>query len=283
MKVGIIGLGLMGGSFGRTLVRLGHEVYGKDISEETLFKAEMIKAISDRLDIINAKELDVLVVAVNPSVFKSALSEFLPSLKDGCCVIDFCGTKERTTSEMQELSKLYPNLDFIGGHPMAGREFSGIDHATATLFNKASMIFVPVKADIFALDKWKKFFLSVGFAEVVVTTAENHDRMIAFTSQLCHVVSNAFIKSPTAKEHFGYSAGSYKDMTRVARLSPEMWAELMIDDREYLSFELDTFIDSLQKYSSALKSGDKQALKELLKEGNDRKLSIDLKGGNKNV
>ena len=133
--------------------------------------------------------------------------------------------------------------------------------------------------DVFALDRVKKFFLSVGFSEVVITSADNHDAMIAYTSQLCHVVSNAFIKNKTAENHFGYSAGSYKDLTRVARLNPDMWTELMFDNGDKLLSELSEYIDNLTKYRDALAAGDRAAFKELLSEGNSRKLAIDTKSG----
>ena len=275
MKIGIIGLGLIGASFGRAAVKAGHKVFGLDADENVLVKAEMIKAADGILNEKNAGEIDLLVSAVYPSAFESAVKPFLPLLKDGAVVMDFSGIKRGVVAAMREFAERYPALDFIGGHPMAGREFSGIDRSTTTLFNKASMIFVPVRADIFALDRLKSFFISMGFGEVVITTAENHDRMIAFTSQLCHVVSNAFIKSPTAKEHFGYSAGSYKDLTRVARLNPEMWAELMIKNGDYLGEEVRTLIENLEKYLSAIEKGDKQTLKKLLKEGSDIKISLD--------
>ena len=121
----------------------------------------------------------------------------------------------------------------------------------------------------------KKFYLSLGFKEVIITDAENHDKMIAYTSQLCHIVSNTYIKNKTASEHFGYSAGSYKDLTRVARLDPNMWSELMYDNADYLRNELDELILNLQDFSKALHNKDKETLRSLLKEGNDRKLSID--------
>ena len=158
---------------------------------------------------------------------------------------------------------------------MAGREFSGIDHAVSTLFEKSSMLLVPVSTDIFAEEKLKAFFLSIGFGEVVFTTAEKHDEIISFTSQLCHIVSNAFIKSPTAQVHHGFSAGSYRDLTRVARLSPAMWSQLMTDNKDMLSAELKTLIGNLQKYADALDKGDEEELKSLLSEGNELKLSID--------
>lgn len=276
MKIGIIGLGLIGGSFGRTAVKAGHEVFGEDRQEAVLIKAEMLCAITGRLSEASSKNLDLLISAVNPSDFESSVEKYLPHLKSGAVVMDFCGTKRGVVSAMKRLSDKYGDLVFIGGHPMAGREFSGIEHSSATLFHKASMILVPVKADIFALDEIKKLFLSLGFGEAVITTAENHDRMIAFTSQECHVVSNAFVKSPRAKEHFGYSAGSYKDMTRVARLSPAMWTELMLENADYLAEELDILVENLQKYSAAIKRGDKKELFDLLAEGNEIKLAIDV-------
>ncbi len=276
MKIGIIGLGLMGGSLGKTLKRLGgYEVYGYDISETTMLKADMLGAINGVLDENTAKDIDMLIVSLYPSCFLSSIERFLPVLKDGAIVTDFCGIKRQTVAEMKVLAKKYPNLIFIGGHPMAGREFSGIDRSVATLFDKASMILTNVNADIFVLEEVKNFYLSLGFAEVVITSPEYHDRAIAFTSQLCHIVSNAFIKNEIASEHFGYSAGSYKDLTRVARLNPEMWAELMAMNKDNLTKELDELIGNLEKYSKALKQSDKAELKKLLAEGNERKLMID--------
>ena len=281
MNVGIIGLGLMGGSFARLLIKNGHGVYAVDKSEAVMKKGELMKAYNYRLTEDNADKLDMLIAAVLPSAFKSAVEIYLPRLKDGAVVTDFCGTKGKVVSVMQGFAKKYPSLVFAGGHPMAGREFSGIEHSSINLFDKASMIIVPVSADIYALENIKKFFLSLGFGSVVFTSAENHDKMIAFTSQLCHIVSNAFVKNEIASEHFGYSAGSYKDMTRVARLDPEMWAELMTENSSKLCGELSELIGNLIKYRDALSSGDKSALKELLREGNERKLSVDFDKNNR--
>ena len=276
MKIGIIGLGLMGGSLAKTLKKLGgYEVFGYDIDETTMLKADMLGAINGELTVDTAKDLDMLIVSLYPSGFVSSIERFLPVLKDGAIITDFCGIKRQTMADMRELAKKYPNLVFIGGHPMAGREFSGIDRSVSTLFEKASMILTNVNADIFVLEEVKNFYLSLGFGEVVITTPEYHDRAIAFTSQLCHIVSNAFIKNEIASEHFGYSAGSYKDLTRVARLNPEMWAELMTMNKDNLSKELDELIVNLTKYSVALKQGNKAELKRLLAEGNERKLLID--------
>ncbi len=283
MKIGIIGLGLIGGSFGRTLVKkTEHKVYGYDISDSVMQKAEMLNALHERLTVDNAGELDMLIVSVYPDYFASAIEKFLPYLKKGAIVSDFSGVKGTIISQMKKYQALYPDLTFIGGHPMAGREFSGIERSVTTLLDKAFMILVPINADIFTLSTVKNFYKEIGFLDVVITTAENHDEMIAYTSQLCHIVSNAFIKNETAEKHLGYSAGSYKDLTRVARLNPEMWSGLMISNKDKLKKELDEFICNLQKYSSALENGSRAELEVLLKEGNDRKLAIDSRSNKEN-
>ena len=283
MNIGLIGLGLIGGSFGRTLTKkTSHKVFGYDINESVMVKAEMINVFHEKLTKENAGCLDMLIVSIYPEGFASAVEEFLPYLKKGAVVTDFCGVKGIIVDKMKEYAIKYPSLVFIGGHPMAGREFSGVEHSVTTLFDKASMILVNVNADIFSLSNVKNFYKEVGFADVVITTSENHDEMIAYTSQLCHVVSNAFIKNKTAEKHLGYSAGSYKDLTRVARLNPEMWSGLMTLNKERLVLELDELIENLKKYSNALKSGDREGLENLLKEGNERKLSIDSRSNKNN-
>lgn len=274
-KVGIVGLGLMGASFGRVLVKNGYEVYGADKSDAVMRKALLAKAYTEPLTKENAGELDLLVVAIFPRDFEAAAREYLPYLKAGAILTDFCGNKRVVTAAMARLRAERADLVYIGGHPMAGREYAGVEHSSVRLFDGASMILVPVTEDLFVLSELKKFYLSLGFAEVVVTTAEKHDEMIAYTSQLCHVVSNAFIKSETAKTHGGYSAGSYRDLTRVARLNPDMWAELMTDNRDRLKKELDGLIAALSRYSDALGAGDEEALRALLAEGDRIKREID--------
>ncbi|MBQ7348742.1 MAG: prephenate dehydrogenase [Clostridia bacterium] len=277
MNIGIVGLGLIGGSFGRTVVKTGkHTVYGFDVSEEVMLKGEMMRAYNKTLSPNNAKELDMLIIATRPEVFDEVVNNYLPQLKDGATVTDFCGTKRDIVALMEKYAAKYPSLNFVGGHPMADRELSGIEHSKANLFDKASMILVPVKTDIFVLEGIKAFYLSLGFSEVVITDAENHDSMIAFTSQLCHIVSNAFIKNKTAKKHFGYSAGSYKDLTRVARLDANMWTGLMMLNKDKLIPELSELIENLNSYKLALEKADEQGLKKLLSDGNERKIKIDI-------
>ena len=172
----------------------------------------------------------------------------------------------------KELSKKYPSLEFISTHPMAGREFSGVAHSTTTLFDKASMILVPVKANLSTIAMLKNYSLLLGFGRVVMSTPNEHDEIIAFTSQLAHLVSSSYIKSERASKFFGFSAGSFKDMTRVARLSPEMWAQLTLDNSDFLVEELDSFIKHLNEYKTALENKDYNSMKNLLADGNEKKL-----------
>lgn len=274
-SVGIVGLGLMGASFGRLLVQKGYKVFGADRDPAVMQKALLANAYTEPLTDKTAGETDLLVIAIFPRDFKAAAERYLPYMKKGAILSDFCGNKRIVTGAMKALAATYPDIVYCGGHPMAGREYSGVNHSSVRLFDNASMILVPVTEDLFVLSELKKFYLSLGFGEVVVTTPEKHDKMIAYTSQLCHVVSNAFIKSDSAREHGGYSAGSYRDLTRVARLDPVMWSELMEDNRDYLTKELDFLIASLSKYRDALARGDEGALRALLAEGDKIKREID--------
>lgn len=268
MKIGIVGMGLMGGSFGRMLLKnTDHAVYGDDRSEEVLKKALLLNAMHERLTPARAGELDLLVVSVYPRGFEEAVRRYLPCLKEGALVMDFCGIKRPVMDAMKRLSESYPALHFVGGHPMAGREFWGISHAVANLFDRASMLLVPVAIPLESLADLKRFFLSLGFLRVVVTTAEIHDETIALTSQLAHVLSSAYVKSPRAGGYVGYSAGSFRDMTRVAKLNPDMWTELMTDNADYLIEELDGLTARLSEYRNALAARDEAALKSLLQEG----------------
>ncbi len=273
MKVGIVGLGLIGGSLGRAIVsKTKDEVYAFDISDSAMTTGRLLNAYHYPLTQDKISELDVIFFSLYPSALERTLEEYAPKLKKGCLVVDCCGNKRRVTAQMKELAKKYPHLEFIGAHPMAGREFSGVAHSTNTLFDRASMILVPVKAEIGRIAWLKEYSLSLGFGSVEITTAEKHDEIIAFTSQLAHLVSSAYIKSDRATEYMGFSAGSFRDMTRVAKLSPEMWAELTMDNADFLVEELDSFIKHLSEYKTALNNKDFVEMKKLLADGNERKI-----------
>ena len=273
MKIAIIGLGLIGGSLGRTIVsKTKDEVYAFDVSKKAMIDGKLLSAYHHELNEDNLKQMDMVFFSLYPRALEKALNEYCPKLKDGCLVCDCCGNKRKVVSQMKDLAEKYPKLDFISTHPMAGREFSGVNHSMATLFDRASMILVPVKADIKRVATFKEYCLNLGFGTVVITTAEKHDEIIAFTSQLAHLVSSSYIKSPTAVQFMGFSAGSFRDMTRVARLSPDMWAELTVDNADYLVGEIDNIVNSLNEYKTALAQRDTEKVKSLLADGNEKKL-----------
>lgn len=273
MKIGIVGLGLIGGSLGRAIVSKTQDlVYAFDISKRAMLDGRLLSAYHEQLTEQNVGQIDMLFLSLYPKALEQALNEYCPKLKDGCIVLDCCGNKRKVVKQMQDLSKKHPNLEFISTHPMAGREFSGVTHSTATLFDRASMILVPVKAQLKTIAKVKKYSLNLGFGSVVMSTPEKHDEIIAFTSQLAHLVSSSYIKSQTAEQFMGFSAGSFRDMTRVARLSPEMWSQLTVDNSDFLVTEIDRLILHLNQYKDALKEKDIDKMKELLADGNEKKL-----------
>ena len=276
MNIGIIGLGLIGGSLGRAISsKTDNKVYGLALHESTMQKAELCKAIHARLTKENAKELDMLIITLYPQAIQEALDEWVPYLKKGCIVVDCGGTKRDICKKMLQMHKDFPDIIFMGGHPMAGREFSGFSHSQASLFEKSTMLIVPIKTPIEALVKMKEFAQSIGFEGLVITTPEEHDEMISFTSQLAHIVSSSYIKNPLATTHYGFSAGSFRDMTRVARLNPQMWTELMFNNSDYLVEQISVIIKNLEDYKDALANKDEEKLTRLLQEGSDIKEKVE--------
>lgn len=276
MNIGIIGLGLIGGSLARSIVKnTNHIVYGYDINIDVMKKAEMLNAYHYALGDDEYSKLDMLILALNPSIECEVLKNIVSKLSDGCIVVDCAGNKRNIVATMKELQNKFSNIFFIGGHPMAGKENSGIKYSSPLLFNNASMILTPVTMDIVKMSLVKELFLQLGFKEVVLTDAENHDKMIAFTSQLAHIISSAYVLNPNADKHKGYSAGSFKDMTRVAKLNPDMWTELLMQNRDNLINEIATIVQTLIKYQDALKNENTELLHTLLASGNERKINLD--------
>ncbi len=276
MNIGIIGMGLIGGSLGRSIIkRTDHMVFGFDNDERSMQKALLMDACHHILEEDNFPELDILIIALYPRAVESYIDLYHDKLKPGCVVMDCGGIKRQVVSMMREKADKYEHLRFIGAHPMAGREYCGIEHSSVNLFEKASVLLCPVNPEIEILTTIKHFFMEVGFAGVLITTPEKHDSMIAYTSQLAHVLSNAYVKNPAAPGHYGFSAGSFRDLTRVARLNPVMWSELMMDNRDNLIKEIDLLLGNISKYRDALENRDETALDRLLAEGSALKIDID--------
>ncbi len=280
MTVGIVGLGLIGGSLAKSLkAKTKHTVLGCDVGDGVCRYAQMIGCIDGELTAETLPQCDVVLLAVYPGATVQYLRENAPRIAKDTIVIDCGGVKRNICETCYPIAKEH-GFVFIGGHPMAGLHRSGLKYATDTLYDGASMILTPeTTGDISLMERVTEFLRSVGFGSITVTTPERHDEIIAFTSQLAHVVSNAYVKSPRAQVHRGFSAGSYKDLTRVAQLNDAMWTELFLENRDNLLCEIDTLIASLSEYREALLQQDEEALRALLRDGSDRKERIDFGDG----
>ena len=276
MTVGIVGLGLIGGSLARAYKESGEAtVYGLDRNESVQEFAIMAGAIDGALNDETLPLCDLVLLAVYPGACIDYFRDNAEKFSKNTLIMDCGGTKTVVCQAIFPIAKEH-GLTFVGGHPMAGSHNSGFKYSRGNLFRGAPMVIVPpAYDDILLLDRVKKLLAPVGFGRFSVTTAEKHDEMIAFTSQLAHVVSNAYIKSPTASSHKGFSAGSYKDLTRVAWLDPNMWSELFLENKEHLLFELDTIIASLSEYRKAIAEDDHPRLISLLDDGRKRKEEVD--------
>jgi prephenate dehydrogenase len=274
-RVGIVGLGLIGGSLAKAYKRTaGISVFGSDRDKSIVEFAKLAEAIDGELTDEILSSCDCIFL----SIFPQGVIDWVESKKNflrGTTVIDCAGTKGRICKKLFPLAKEF-GFTFVGGHPMAGKHRSGFKFSAEDLFDGQPMVIVPPANDSIQLfEDIKTLLAPLGFGRISVATAAEHDEIIAFASQMPHVISNAFVKSPTAPRHVGYSAGSYNDLSRVARLDPDMWTELFLENKEYLLSEFDNFIDAMKKYRDALQSGDAAKLNELLSEGSRIKREVD--------
>ena len=276
MTIGIIGLGLIGGSLAMSIRKhTEHTVLGYDIDRETLLRAKATEAIHDVLDADELPRCDIVLVALYPDQCVQVIREHADDFGTQALVIDCAGVKRYVCDHVAPIAA-EREWTFIGGHPMAGREFSGFASARPDLFENASMILCPAAdVKIEAREAAKRFFLESGFKLVRFCAPEAHDQMIAYTSQLAHIVSGAYVKNPLAARHKGFSAGSFLDMTRVARLNENMWTELFLENEDLLLPAVDDLILRLNEYRRALASGDAEALRPVLREGRLAKEALD--------
>ena len=275
MKVGILGLGLIGGSLARAYALEGHTVYAIQRNESMLSFAMLAGAVHGKLNEETIPQCDLILLAIYPDGSASWLEKNAHLVSKDALVMDCCGIKREICQRCFPLAEQC-GFTFVGGHPMAGSQFSGFKYSRATLFKGQPMVLVPPVFDnMQLLDRVQQALKPCQFGSFSVTTAEDHDRMIAFTSQMPHILSNAFIKSPTALNHKGFSAGSYRDLTRVAWLNAQMWAELFMENKDNVLFELDYYIQSLSAYRNAIAADDLGTLTALLEEGKKRKEEVD--------
>lgn len=275
MRIGIVGLGLIGGSFAKAYHSAGWEVLGHDTDASVLSFAQLADAVNAPLTAENIGSCDLVLVCVRPEAAIEYLRAAAPHIGAHPLVIDCCGTKRVVCEACFPLAQEF-GFTYLGGHPMAGTQYSGFGHARANLYHNAPMVIVPPDFDsIELLTRVKELLAPAGFGRYSVTTAALHDKMIAFTSQMAHLVSNAYIKSPTAGMHKGFSAGSYKDLTRVAWMNAPMWSELFLENSDFMLRELDCLVENLLQYRAALAAGDGETLTALLEDGKRRKEEID--------
>ncbi|MCL1949856.1 MAG: prephenate dehydrogenase [Turicibacter sp.] len=276
MNIGIVGLGLIGGSVAKAYKReTGMNVWGTDPSKTTMDFALLAEAIDGELTDAKIGDCDCIILAAYPQAVIDWVNANAHKISEATLVVDCSGTKEKICEALFPVASEH-GFTFVGGHPMAGTHNSGFKYSREDLFDGATMVIVPPTFEDASLYKRIETLLApIGFGEISFTTAAKHDAMIAFTSQMPHLISNGFIKSPTAKAHKGFSAGSYKDLTRVAWLNPSMWSELFLENRDYLLQELEYFESAIHAYKEAIEAGDKVKLAQLLEDGKQAKREVD--------
>ncbi len=270
----IVGLGLIGGSIAKALRTFTpHRVLAMDQDPEALDLAMACGAIERPGYVEDLPQVDVLWLCLYPQAAVEFARKYGAALREDCIVSDACGIKNAVCPQLMELSREL-GFVFVGGHPMAGKERSGFESSEATLFRGASYLLVPCGAPDWAKDTMKELAMDMGFGRVVETTPEHHDEMIAYTSQLPHALACAYVLSPRCPQHKGFSAGSYRDVSRVARINETLWTELFLDNREALSRELSTLIENLSSIQSTLDREDGEALRALLRKGRQVKEAL---------
>ncbi len=274
MNVLVVGLGLIGASLAKALKKnTNHHVIGWNRTGTVTMRAieEGVIDETGELDEIIPKA-DVTIINFYPKAIVPFIKEHKHLFKKNSIVTDSCGIK---TKICRELEKEDFDFYFIGAHPMAGREVSGYDNSLDNLFDNASFICTPTdNIPRNKTDALVGLAQDIGFARTVVTTPEHHDEMIAFTSQIAHVLACSYVLSPLAPNHAGYSAGSYRDVSRVARINADMWTELFIDNKEPLVREIDDLVSNLMKFKYSIVNGDEQSLHDLMEKGNRIKEEI---------
>ncbi|NMA43378.1 MAG: prephenate dehydrogenase [Oligosphaeraceae bacterium] len=268
MKIAIVGLGLIGGSLAKAAKQHGEYcVYGLDIDPAVCRQAQHLQAIDREGQTDDLQNCELVILALHPLAAEEWLRQNADKLRQGSLLVDCCGTKRRICELGFSLAQRY-GFYFIGGHPMAGIERSGFEASNADLFKRAAMILTPEeKCPTEVLEFAKNFFLGLGFNRITVTNAKDHDRIIALTSQLAHVVSSSYLRSPTAAQHEGYSAGSFRDMTRVAWLHEGMWTELFLQNSDFLCSEIELLIANLRCFQELISQQQEEQLRQHLKEG----------------
>ena len=267
-NIAIIGLGLIGGSLAKAITeRTGYHVMARNRTRGTLLQAIDEGAVHEELTDGNIGQADMIILGLYPEEAVEYMESIGDRIKKGALVIDVSGIKRYICQKMPPIAAKY-GFVFVGTHPMAGKEKGGFSNSEAGLFKGASFIITPTDDSSAEQVEWlKQFSADLGFGMHVVCSPEEHDRMIAFTSQLPHVLANAYVQSPQCLNHKGFSAGSYRDVSRVARLNEHLWAELFLQNADALTQELDLLIKNITEMCDAIKADDRETLEKILGRG----------------
>ncbi|MBR0025748.1 MAG: prephenate dehydrogenase [Clostridia bacterium] len=273
MKIGIVGLGLIGGSMAKAIKkRTEHTVLATDIDNSVMCRARLEEAIHGELTEEELPTCDFVILALYPKAIVEYVKNHAHLLPKDGIVMDVGGIKRDVLNGVKPYADEH-GFTFVGAHPMAGVANSGFAYSKDTMFVHASMILTPYPGtSLQVLDRIHRLCVELGFSRNPVITAEEHDKMISYTSQLAHVVSSAYVRDPLALEHKGYSAGSFRDMTRVAKLNAGMWTELFFENKDFLADQIDALADRMKEYSAALRNDSKEDMMRLLEEGTEYKL-----------
>lgn len=268
MNIAVIGLGLIGGSMCKCLKKhTFHHIMGLDSDKETIRKALEQNSIDEEITPDELPKANLTIICLYPEAICEFVKKYAYKFRKGSIVIDTCGVKKAVVDSCTPVLEENGVL-FVGTHPMAGREFSGFDYSTDNLFDNASFIITPTEnTPQIAIDLLSTLAGSIGFSKVVVSTPEKHDQVIAYTSQLAHVVSNAYVKSPSVLDFNGFSAGSFMDLTRVAKLNEDMWTSLFMCNKDALLNEINQILKSITQYRDAIEKNDYNELRQLLRDG----------------
>lgn len=271
MKILVVGLGLIGGSLCKAMKKYtDHFVVGSDLKQDIEFAALRDVAVDDSFN-GDFSGFDLVIMALFPDATEKYLRENISRMDKNTLITDVCGIKGAFSERIKKLAA-ENGMRYVGIHPMAGKEFGGYHNSFADLFQKANFIIAPDEDSLPGdVDTLRSLAAEIGAGKIVVTTPENHDKMIAYTSQLAHIVSSAYVKSPELSLECGFSGGSFQDMTRIATMNEKMWTDLFMQNRENLLYELDTLIENLNKYSKALKEKDSEEMCRLIAEGRQLK------------
>lgn len=274
MNIAVIGLGIIGGSFCKAIKKYtDHYVIGINRTAKTAQKALNVGAIDEIGTPESLSKADMVILTMYPQADIDFVKEHGNYIKKGAIVTDASGIKCSICPQLKELAQKF-GFVFVGSHPMAGKEKNGFDVSDSELYQNASFIITPCGAEQKYVDILSDFATSIGFGTIKITTPEEHDRMIAFTSQLPHVLACAYVLSPCCPNHNGFSAGSYRDVSRVANINSKLWSELFLENKEPLVKELDILIENITEIINSIKAEDKQALTDLLEKGHKVKEAL---------